>query len=47
MGNYAEYTHESALIADMLLTRTVARLARRYEESKWMKKLFGRQTVRN
>ena len=26
-GNYAEYTHESALVADMLLTRTVARLA--------------------
>ena len=46
-GNYAEYTHESALVADMLLTRTVARLAHRYEGSKWMKKLFGRQTVRN
>ena len=27
-GNYAEYTHEPALVADMLLTRTVARLAR-------------------
>ena len=26
-GNYIEYTHESALVADMLLTRTVARLA--------------------
>ena len=26
-GNYAEYTHESALVADMLLARTVARLA--------------------
>ena len=26
-GNYAEYTHASALVADMLLTRTVARLA--------------------
>ena len=26
-GNYAEYTHESALVAGMLLTRTVARLA--------------------
>ena len=26
-GNYAEYTHESALVADILLTRTVARLA--------------------
>ena len=26
-GHYAEYTHESALVADMLLTRTVARLA--------------------
>ena len=26
-GNYAECTHESALDADMLLTRTVARLA--------------------
>ena len=26
-GNYAEYTHESALVVDMLLTRTVARLA--------------------
>ena len=26
-GNYAEYTHESALVADMLLTRIVARLA--------------------
>ena len=26
-GNYAEYTHESALVAEMLLTRTVARLA--------------------
>ena len=26
-GSYAEYTHESALVADMLLTRTVARLA--------------------
>ena len=25
--NYAEYTHESALVADMLLTRAVARLA--------------------
>ena len=26
-GNYSEHTHESALVADMLLTRTVARLA--------------------
>ena len=26
-GNHAEYTHESTLVADMLLTRTVARLA--------------------
>ena len=26
-GHYAEYTHESALVADMLLTRTIARLA--------------------
>ena len=26
-GHYAEYTHESALVADMVLTRTVARLA--------------------
>ena len=26
-GNYAKYTHESVLVADMLLTRTVARLA--------------------
>ena len=26
-GNYAEYIHASALVADMLLARTVARLA--------------------
>ena len=26
-GNYAEYTQESALVADMLLTRIVARFA--------------------
>ena len=26
-GNYAEYIHESTLVADMLLTRTVAKLA--------------------
>ena len=25
-GNYTEYTHASALVVDMLLTRTVARL---------------------